>query len=256
MTGPDGRSVGEGDEKSHRRFRVAALAVVVAIPLLATACGSNSASTATSTTSSGSSSATTTSGGGAAAATNVRELQEDLAKVGCYSGQIDGALGPVTKQAIRNFQSAAGLSADGVYGPNTQARLLADAKTGTKVCSSSGPTTPTTKPASTTTTQPSPTTTSIASTTTTPASSTTRPSVAPCTSAAISVALASGQQLESYQCSNGWAAGAQTNSQYASAFLLQSSNGTWIQAPADACSNAAALGIPAAILAVSYCKVS
>jgi peptidoglycan hydrolase-like protein with peptidoglycan-binding domain len=123
------------------------------VAFLLAGCSSSSTST-TSTTNSSDNSSTTTTG---MSATAVRSLQVALAKVGCYSGKIDGMSGLVTTRAIRAFQTASGLSADGVYGPVTRAKLLAAESAGTHVCSTS--------PSSTTTTSssmPSTTTTAAA----------------------------------------------------------------------------------------------
>lgn len=81
-------------------------------------------------------------------------------------------------------------------------------------------------------------------------------STAPCTAAAVGAALPSGETLVSFRCVSGWAAGAMQNPQYESAYLLESRNGGWVKPPADACTHAAALGIPGVVLAVSPCKVS
>ena len=62
----------------------------------------------------------------AAAATvnyQVAGLQVALYRYGCYAGQIDGVLGPMTRQAIMTFQRKAGLEADGVAGKRTRAAL-------------------------------------------------------------------------------------------------------------------------------------
>ena len=56
-------------------------------------------------------------------AEDIRELQEALFLCGSYPGKVDGAMGPNTKNAIKEFQSNNGLSADGVAGPNTRAKL-------------------------------------------------------------------------------------------------------------------------------------
>jgi peptidoglycan hydrolase-like protein with peptidoglycan-binding domain len=53
----------------------------------------------------------------------VAGLQVALYRYGCYTGQIDGVLGPMTKQAIVSFQRKAGLEADGVAGKRTRAAL-------------------------------------------------------------------------------------------------------------------------------------
>jgi len=46
-------------------------------------------------------------------------LQESLAQLGHYSGEISGNYGNLTKEAVRLFQRANGLSSDGVAGKNT-----------------------------------------------------------------------------------------------------------------------------------------
>jgi hypothetical protein len=72
----------------------------------------------------------------------------------------------------------------------------------------------------------------------------------------VGAAFPTGETVVSFQCAGGWAAGSKTNGNYDSAFLLRSVNGTWSVAPASDCTNAAALGIPTAILNISSCKVS
>lgn len=51
------------------------------------------------------------------------EIQTALANAGYYSGPIDGKVGPMTQQAIQEFQRASGLNADGKVGPKTWAAL-------------------------------------------------------------------------------------------------------------------------------------
>nr|WP_237418657.1 peptidoglycan-binding protein [Halobacillus litoralis] len=53
----------------------------------------------------------------------VKILQRHLANNGFYSGSIDGSYGPGTKSAVRNFQSANGLTIDGMAGPETLSSL-------------------------------------------------------------------------------------------------------------------------------------
>jgi peptidoglycan hydrolase-like protein with peptidoglycan-binding domain/tetratricopeptide (TPR) repeat protein len=53
----------------------------------------------------------------------VRVLQRRLAKAGFAPGPIDGRYGPRTEQAVTRFQTAHGLGADGIAGPQTLARL-------------------------------------------------------------------------------------------------------------------------------------
>ncbi len=56
-------------------------------------------------------------------ATDTKLVQQRLKDLGYYQGSVDGAFGDQTAAAIRSFQSAAGLKADGVAGENT-IRLL------------------------------------------------------------------------------------------------------------------------------------
>jgi peptidoglycan hydrolase-like protein with peptidoglycan-binding domain len=208
-------------------FATAALAVAIVIGGVALAgCSSGSSTPSTTTAAS-----TTTTTSGAAAALKTKALQTSLAAVGCYTGKIDGIAGKGTTAAITAFQKAVGLKADGLDGPNTEGQLAAAIKAHRKVCGTS------------------PTTTTVPSTTTTAAGA-----MAACTKPAIQAALPAGQTVVDVQCARGWAAGAMTNSQYDSAYLLRSSNGVWVQPPADACTNAS-YNIPNVILNVSPCKV-
>ena len=54
---------------------------------------------------------------------DVIRLQQDLQELNYYSGAIDGRFGSLTKQAVIDFQQARGLTADGIVGPYTWAKL-------------------------------------------------------------------------------------------------------------------------------------
>jgi hypothetical protein len=54
---------------------------------------------------------------------DVRYVQEILQILGYYRGDIDGYYGPLTEQAVRQFQEANGLAVDGIVGPNTYEAL-------------------------------------------------------------------------------------------------------------------------------------
>jgi len=53
----------------------------------------------------------------------VRELQQRLNDLGYYAGSIDGKFGDQTESAVRAFQRANGLKADGIAGSQTRLRL-------------------------------------------------------------------------------------------------------------------------------------
>ena len=118
------------------------LAVIVALTFVLAACGSSSDDTTTTTsttfptqttattapavTSTTTSSTTTTTSpyGGATLLTSV--IQLELTALGYFEGAPDGILGPMTVEAITAFQTDAGITADGAYGPETY-EALADA---------------------------------------------------------------------------------------------------------------------------------
>lgn len=56
-------------------------------------------------------------------AASPQDVQTSLKNAGLYSGPIDGKIGTNTKKAIREFQSANGLTADGVIGQKTWTKL-------------------------------------------------------------------------------------------------------------------------------------
>lgn len=53
----------------------------------------------------------------------VKVLQRALAHLGFSTGTVDGQYGPATQAAVKRFQVAAGLPADGIIGPATLAAL-------------------------------------------------------------------------------------------------------------------------------------
>ena len=56
--------------------------------------------------------------------------QDDLNTLGYTTGGLDGIFGAATQNAVRNYQRAVGLSADGIIGCNTW-RSLQEAVVGT-----------------------------------------------------------------------------------------------------------------------------
>lgn len=53
----------------------------------------------------------------------VRQLQENLNKLGFNCGAADGIFGPKTEAAVKAFQQAHGLTVDGIAGPQTLAKI-------------------------------------------------------------------------------------------------------------------------------------
>lgn len=58
-----------------------------------------------------------------AAVANTKEVQTKLKKWGYYTGAVDGINGPQTIAAVKKFQKKYGLTADGVVGPLTAAKM-------------------------------------------------------------------------------------------------------------------------------------
>jgi len=52
-----------------------------------------------------------------------KKVQYALKRAGYYSGAIDGKIGPMTRKAIKSFQSENGLKSDGVAGARTWEKL-------------------------------------------------------------------------------------------------------------------------------------
>ena len=62
-------------------------------------------------------------GGATKVSTKVVDIQRCLKNAGFYAGKLDVVKGKQTMQAIRDFQQAHGLKADGIVGPQTWAML-------------------------------------------------------------------------------------------------------------------------------------
>jgi len=59
---------------------------------------------------------------------STRQIQQALKNAGFYQGSVDGKMGPVTREAIKEFQRINGLTDDGVVGKKTWAKLSAYAE--------------------------------------------------------------------------------------------------------------------------------
>jgi peptidoglycan hydrolase-like protein with peptidoglycan-binding domain len=127
----------------------AAVALLAAGLLLLAACGSDdtddSSGGTTATTEAASGTTVTTAGGGNAETVKFDKLvQQQLKDVGCYTGNVDGILGPQTDAAIVAFQTAEGLAVDGEVGPETESALAQATAQKKTVCSGSTPSSTTT----------------------------------------------------------------------------------------------------------------
>ena len=60
-----------------------------------------------------------------AAKSTPKRIQQALKNAGLYKGKVDGKVGKRTRDAIKAFQRANGLNADGVVGSQTWAKLSA-----------------------------------------------------------------------------------------------------------------------------------
>ena len=205
-----------------RPLKAVAAAAAVFLVLGAAGCSSKDSSTSTTTTEA-STTSTTSKAAEEATIRFDKEIQSQLAAVGCYKGNIDGIVGPATDAAIVEFQKASGLTADGELGAKTEAALNSAVAAKKTVC---GATT-------TTTAKPAPTTTFA-------------PNDAPCTATAIVDGLGGDPSttLTNYVCSGGYAAGTVTGG---SKFILQAKNGVWTQPAQSPCGTASA-GLPPIIL--------
>ena len=76
----------------------------------------------------------------------VRAVQKRLKELGYYNGSADGDFGPATEAAVKAFQKANGLSADGKVGKQTLAKMNAKTAISSKGTSSAGASKPTNTP--------------------------------------------------------------------------------------------------------------
>ena len=87
--------------------------------------GSSSGSSSSDSSSSGSSSSSSTLRHGTRSEA-VRQMQKDLKQLGYYTGSVTGNFGNLTKEAVYNFQRANNLSADGIAGAKTLAKIASE----------------------------------------------------------------------------------------------------------------------------------
>jgi len=59
---------------------------------------------------------------------STRQIQQALKNAGFYQGVVDGKMGPLTREAVKEFQRVNGLAPDGVAGRQTWSKLRAYAE--------------------------------------------------------------------------------------------------------------------------------
>lgn len=112
-----------------------------------------------------------------------KAIQSQLQTVGCYTGPVDGVIGPQTDAAIVAFQKGANLPVTGELSAQTDAALKNDVNAKATIC------------------------TSAASPTVTAASPTVTAAGATCTASSISVLIPSGANISEYTCAQGFVGG-------------------------------------------------
>ena len=65
----------------------------------------------------------TSKGAAASIKPSTREIQQALKNAGFYQGSVDGKMGQLTKEAVKEFQRVHGLTDDGIVGKKTWAKL-------------------------------------------------------------------------------------------------------------------------------------
>ena len=103
-----------------RTLVIGAAAALVAVGVLS-ACGSGGETTTVTITVT--SPTSTTSEPSTPTGPAIAELQRVMTKLGYYTGPIDGIYGAATTEGVKKMQSALGVTADGIYGPETHAAL-------------------------------------------------------------------------------------------------------------------------------------
>jgi hypothetical protein len=201
-----------------RTLSICLLAVGTAVGLAACSSSDNKDTTTTTVKES----TTTTTAESAATIRFDKTIQQELADVGCYPGEVDGIIGAKTDAAILEFQKYAGLTADGELGPATETALKEAAAKGETVCNSN-------------------------TTTTKPATTTTKPAGSPCTATALLEGIGGDPSttITSFVCADGYAAG--TLGDGSTKFILVATDGSWERPAQDPCGSASA-GLPPVIL--------
>ena len=215
------------------KLRALAIAAVAAATLTAAiGCGEDSKSSDSSTTTEAMATTTTV----AETTTTTPDTQDfkvvdkavqaQLITVGCYTGQIDGILGPKTDAAIVKFQQGANLPLDGELNEATSNALDKASSAKLTVCKAT--------PASTTTTTPRTTTTFA-------------PNDAACTVTALTSAIGGDPSttLSAYKCQGSYAAFIVTGAPKGN--IAQARNGAWVIMDQAAVCNSTTTTVPLAL---------
>jgi peptidoglycan hydrolase-like protein with peptidoglycan-binding domain len=115
-------------------IRGAGLMLALVVVAVLAGCGGSSTTTVTvTTTATTATTATTTTSETSGASLGVAKLQALMTSLGYYTGPIDGIYGEATTAAVTSMQTALGVTADGIFGPETYVALKANAKAKVKV---------------------------------------------------------------------------------------------------------------------------
>ena len=111
-------SASEYREKGHLPWAIVPALALFGLVVALAGCGGGSETVTVTTTASQSSESQPLPMGPA-----VVELQEVMTRLGYYDGPIDGVYGEATATGVKAMQEDLGLTADGIYGPETHAAL-------------------------------------------------------------------------------------------------------------------------------------
>jgi peptidoglycan hydrolase-like protein with peptidoglycan-binding domain len=108
------------------KLRLLLVPLAAGLGLALAGCGGSDTTTVTVTVTT--SPTTTTAEQSAETTAAVTELQQVMTDLGYYDGPIDGVYGEATTQGVKKMQTDLGVTADGVYGPETHDALKGKGK--------------------------------------------------------------------------------------------------------------------------------
>jgi peptidoglycan hydrolase-like protein with peptidoglycan-binding domain len=110
------------------RVRLLLVPLALGLGLALAGCGGSETTTVTVTVTTSAATTGTTTEQSAETTAAVIELQQVMTDLGYYSGPIDGVYGEATTEGVKNMQTDLGVTADGIYGPETHDALKGKGK--------------------------------------------------------------------------------------------------------------------------------